>query len=585
MLIRVHSCFILFSLSLIFCWRTEAQETSPPSPCTYSTTFHLFKDFTSWEQDFTYHRSLGKKFSLSSESELTKGDEKTLCRKQEGGKIGLTFSYLVTPQIILKTVLEGRASREQSETYKNVTRRNSLSAELSYQPVKWLILTETLGRVFDQYQREEKREEIETITYNEGKLETFSLVLAQEKDTLRYLNSSQIQTVTSQREQNISASFAQPIFHLGRLQLEVGKNEAQRDYPLEDTRETKRQNRTKAQASFKTEKFRGIIFSLSTNLANDELKYSLTSPLSGWQPKDTKSSEINIISSLIYQWQDHTTFKFNFRRGEKKSTFKRTIDDETVKVKDFSASLNYKEFLDFRYFLYLAQYDFPHRYNFNAHDLYQEETTAKFSLPSFAQLRINILLGVRQNKLVYVKPEMSANTKKNNIYELTPQIQAQPLKSLNLQMEYSLRADYTFYEFKLEDDFLLRSASAKTQLKLFLTPQTTTTLEHLFLTQDQGAYFFNPSTKRREYWQSYVSDRNNFDLAFNFKPSQEISLSLLGGIHSFHSNETKNIEKSLTGNTEYSLGRSGVFRFSGGKTFRSPGKDFWEIQTSLEYKF
>jgi len=571
----------------------------------YTITYSRYRDVSSLEQNLNFGKRQNERLTFSTNSSLSGNRNETLSRDQENRSIFLEAQYSFLPQLKMGINTQGSTTSDQGASYKNKNMRNILSTSFTFTPWQNFTFFKAEGIVLDRYQRTSPALS-DYDQKNEGRTSELSAQLkfnlSQTPISLSYRESKQAQEMTFNQNQTWSTS-GEASFGSGKLSLEGGANRIRQSYPLEgEVEETKKFRQEYATATYDLTPWTNLQGTFVTSLSRSEARYE-ASDLNPDSPLKNNRVEGGYFTSIIrYTPQENLNFMIHLKRAQLKSTYGMSFNDETSDLKDFKVSLFYKlksgGSLDFVRSLRLTTYDFSHPYNFNTRDILMEETSVRFIFPLSFRTKLSTLLGVKEDHLVYIPREMSANNKKTSSYELAPTLEFNPFSFLNLSQSFSLKADYVVYDFVRDKSMLLRTEVISTKARFFRMGKPILNFEHTFLSQDQGGYIYQDITRTWGYRKEQRRDQHTLNLSFFIQPTTYLTFSPRYGIQSIQRWEyrfdsglngmrkfelSKTIQQDFAFRTDWKIGQHSSLATFLAKTLRKDEESYWEIKISLNY--
>jgi len=487
-----------------------------------SLSASVFRDVTSFTT--TFNRSISKAQGLSYALGWTSTDQgnTTLDRNQKSRGASLTMEYGLRPWFhpFLKT--EGLASSDAGTGYQNRTYRTSAQVGVRLTPLSNLSISPALGAISEEFHAAAGGPE--AVKNNSGQSRSLGVILT---PTSRFpLDGRFSETVESQgllstHEVSGLGSVSRTLFGRQSLRADLEGFRGKYSYPLGTADEEKHQRLSRLRLSYELLNLKRIQGKLSETHSEEAYDYSSPDPMLSSSSKNYLKKEDLLLGSLAYHPWRSLDLGCQMRRSKGKNDYpNQTINTQVLDSKSLEvraqARPNAYSVLDFLQTFGLDSYDFPHPFNFNARDLGSGSTFFRASVQATNTTQLGMSLLVRQDHLVYVKAEMSANNRWIRSYQVTPRLSFTPLPGLLWTQSYILRADYNLYDFETSarnNNLLLRSAAFQDSLRLGATGREDCLL--LFFggqIQSQGPYLYEAASKRYGYYTSQENSRYSFGL-------------------------------------------------------------------------
>jgi hypothetical protein len=290
-------------------------------------------------------------------------------------------------------------------------------------------------------------------------------------------------------------------------------------YPLGSTNEEKRQRMTRLRLSWELVNLKRIQGSLSETHSQESYAYASPDASLRSQAKDYAKKEDVLLGTLGYRPRESMEGTLLLRRAQSKNNYPnqpintQSLDSKYLEVRA-QARPNSSSVLEFVQTLGLDSYDFPHPFNFNARDLGSASSFFRSTILASKTTRIGASVLARQDHLVYVRPEMSANNRWTRSYQVAPLLSFTPFSWLLWTQSYALRADYNLYDFASRSNLLLRSVTVQDSLRFARPGREDCLLLSLGAqVQSQGPYLYDQASKRYGYYTSQENARYSVGLS------------------------------------------------------------------------
>jgi hypothetical protein len=121
-------------------------------------------------------------------------------------------------------------------------------------------------------------------------------------------------------------------------------------------------------------------------------------------------------------------------------------------------------------------------------DLFDREATLQVDYSPKQGIRSAVTLRVKEDQLIYIRSARSGNNKVTQTYSVSPSVSKDLSPRVTVAQKYELSADYTFYTYNDDSNFLIRNFSVLTVLDWRPFDPLKLSVEHRFRAQDEGAY-------------------------------------------------------------------------------------------------
>ncbi len=514
------------SLFLISAWSpAPAQEAGPDSARIgdLSLSASVFRDVSSFTT--TFHRSVNttRGFSYALGWSSTDAGNTTLARNQKSRGASLSLEYGASSWLrpFLKT--EGLASSDAGTGYKNRTYRTAAQAGVRLTPLPNLEISPGMGLVSEKFLSGSGGPEV--TRDNSGR--SYSLTAAISPTPSfplegKFSESLESQGLLTTHEISGMGTVSKVLFGRQSLRADLEGFRGKYSYPLGAASEEKRQRMSRLRLSYELLNLKRIQGRLAETHSEETYDYRSQDPALSSPSKNFGKKEALLLGSLAYHPWKSLDLGCEMRRSQGKNTYPnqpvntQVLDSKALEVRA-QARPNAYSILDFVQTLGLDSYDFPHAFNFNARDLGSGSTFFRTTIQATKTTQVGISLLARQDHLVYVKPEMSANSRWTRSYQAAPRLAFTPLSWLLWTQSYALRADYNLYDFMPTNNLLLRSASFQDSLRFGPAGRE----DHLHFSfggqvQSQGPYLYDATQKTYGYYTSQENSRYSFGLGASY---------------------------------------------------------------------
>lgn len=566
-----------------------------------------FRDITSFSTNF--HRSVtqARRFSYTLGWSSTDAGNTTLSRNQKSRGASLAMEFLAASWFRPFLRTEGLASSDVGTGYQNRTYHTSAQAGMRLIPLPNLELSPGLGLISERFLSAQSGPS--TTQDNSGK----SLFLtAAVTPTIsfpfegRFSENQQSQGLLFTHEVSGTGSVSRVLFGHESLRADLEGFRGKYTYPLGTTDEEKHQRLSRLRLGYELLNLKRIQGRLSETHSEEEYDYSSPDSALSSPSKNYGKKEDLLLGSLAYHPYQNLDLGCELRRSKSRNDYPnqpintQVLDSKSLEVRA-QARPNAYSILDFVQTFGLDSYDFPHPFNFNERDLGSGSTFFRASIQVASSTRLGLALQARQDHLVYLKSEMSANNRWTRSYQLAPQLSFTPLPWLLWTQSYALRADYNLYDFVPANNLLLRSATVQDSLRFGPAEGE----NYVLMTfggqvQSQGPYLYDAVKKSYGYYTSQENPRYNFGLTGS-KSFRKGTLQITPGYYYERrkvvdylpdTSYTKLLpnESSRVIEQDFSLGaearawKQGSFSLQATRSLRIGEQSYWDVRALLDWR-
>lgn len=130
-------------------------------------------------------------------------------------------------------------------------------------------------------------------------------------------------------------------------------------------------------------------------------------------------------------------------------------------------------------------------------DLFDREGTLNLTYRSKGGIETGLLLRLKQNELIYIRRSRTGDNKTTQKYTVQPSITKAFGGGVKVTQKYELAADYTFYDYDRDSNFLIRDIVVSTGVSWNPVPQLMLSVDHRHRSQDEGSYVEDESGVER----------------------------------------------------------------------------------------
>jgi opacity protein-like surface antigen len=235
--------------------------------------------------------------------------------------------------------------------------------------------------------------------------------------------------------------------------------------------------------------------------------------------KDSDLATRGVTAKLAYLLSE-ARFAIDLKSEKKRNNY---FDFQTGDVFTNSVSANYthavSERLDLearaRMSLLSLHYD-DIVANDQDRDLYDRELTARAEYKPKDALTTGLTVRIRDDQLIYIRTSRTGDNKQTQTYSVQPYIRYLFSPKVAVRQRYELSADYTFYTYDPDSNFLIRSFSVTTGLDWEPMMGLNLQLNHTYRGQDEGSYTPDEDGVER-YGRNSERDDNRVDITLRYR--------------------------------------------------------------------
>jgi len=234
-------------------------------------------------------------------------------------------------------------------------------------------------------------------------------------------------------------------------------------------------------------------------------------------------------------------------------------------------------------------------------DLFDREATLVVDYKPVADITTGLTLRVREDQLIYIRRTRTADNKTTQTYALQPFIRKVFSSKLSASQRYEISADYTFYKYDNDKNFLIRNFGVTTGVDWAVIDPLRITVSHTYRGQDEGSYVEGPDGVER-YGKNSERDDQSMKITLSYRFLDVIDLE---ATQEFSVQEKWRIEDgeripswdkfdtSITGkaSADYKLADGTTLSFSVGLTEREGTsvverqREVWNISVNIDKTF
>jgi hypothetical protein len=267
--------------------------------------------------------------------------------------------------------------------------------------------------------------------------------------------------------------------------VDVRRSTGKQEYPKQQQTELKEQESESTNVSANLQ----LLEDLSTRIA---LNYSRNQQYYRVEPaRDNDITTRGVEAHLTYDI-GQTSFKADLTSDRKRNEYFDVQTGDTY-TNAFSVNLSHtlREGLDVslrgRMSLLSVHYDEIEE-NDQDRDLFDREATFSVNYRARNDITTGLDIKVKEDQLIYIRRSRTGDNKTTQKYAIEPFIRKSFTPRFSASQRYQLSADYTFYDYDTDANFLIRNMSVTTTLSWKPFDKLDLGLEHSWRGQDEGSY-------------------------------------------------------------------------------------------------
>jgi hypothetical protein len=234
-------------------------------------------------------------------------------------------------------------------------------------------------------------------------------------------------------------------------------------------------------------------------------------------------------------------------------------------------------------------------------DLFDQEAGLDVSYTPRKDIQTSLALRIKEDELVYIRTTRSGDNKTTQTYSVQPSISKTFGPRVSVAQQYELSADYTFYSYNHDANFLIRNFAVTTSLRWSPLGAVKLSIDHKYRAQDEGSYVEDEFGVDR-YSKSSERYDQSMGLGLKYRLFGMIDLSvdqdlafqrrwvISGDVRRL---SWEKFDTRLTGqaSADYTLSDGTVLKFSVGRTHRDATnilerqKQVWNISLDINKTF
>jgi hypothetical protein len=567
------------------------------------------QDVASWTHGFTMNYPLSRKISFSSSANINtrSNDASNRLSRQERWNAGLDMRVSGA----ITTGLKFRRSKHvdlQNEGKPNETRsareKETVKLSTSYHKTHMsgldISLGATAGIEKNKYTDVKSRGATQGITGKlvykpiEGLNTSFSYggshsLLDSEQGSLESTDESSSHDLSSHIDYKwLTHNFI----------VDVKRTSSQQEYPKNEQTELKEQEGESTSATANLQLLQGLTAKIGFSYARNQLYYRI-------EPSRNNDITTRGVEGHVTYDLDGTTFKADLTSDRKRNEY---FDVQTGRNYSNTLSMSlthqFREGLDMsvrgRMNLLSVQYDDIEN-NDQDRDLFDREGTLTLNYRMRKDVSTGLTVKVKEDQLIYIRRTRTGDNKTTQKYAIEPFIRKTFSPKISASQKYQLSADYTFYDYDNDSNFLIRNMTITTGFNWKPFTPLELGFDHTWRAQDEGSYVedaygvegYGKNSERRDHRLGLTLNYKIADLV-TIEVKQSLSVQnkwkFVDGekVHSWEKFDASVVGRA---STEYSLDDGTTLKVTVARTHRDATsisdrqREVWNISANLSRTF
>jgi hypothetical protein len=576
---------------------------------TYRLTHDVDQDVSSWVHNFNLAYPLTGRIGITASSDITIRENAPLNRtnRQESWNAGIDIGVtdaLTTGIGYTRTTQVDVRNQGASNEVRSFHEREGVSLRTAYKKIFMSGLDVSLGATGGL--EKSKYADVQS----RGAVQRINASLAYEaplgvKTNFTYGGNHSLLKSEQRLRKSMDESFAhnlnghvEYVWVENQFTVDLARNISKTEYPKEQ--------RTERRASDMESIDIGSVLKLVTNLDTKvNVSYSRNKDSYFLEPSNNNSNTTRSAKATLAYTLGATTFTGELQSEKKRDEYfsaetGNSYSESIGSTIAHSFSDRVKASLRGRMGLLSHHYEDTVA-NDQDRDLFDREANLQVDYSPKPGIRSAVVLRVKEDQLIYIRGTRSANNKVTQTYSVSPSLAKDLGPRMTVAQKYELSADYTFYTYNEDSNFLIRNFSVLTVLDWRPFDPLKLSIEHRFRAQDEGAYV-KDATGAEGYGKNSERNDNSMKIglkyqlwgAVDFDASQELSFQKKW---TFNDGQRKfsweKFDMMLTGraSVNYTLADGSKLKLSLGRTRRDATtildrqRQVWNISLSIDRTF
>ncbi|MBD3367093.1 MAG: hypothetical protein GF405_02820 [Candidatus Eisenbacteria bacterium] len=490
----------------------------------YDLSYNKDQDISSWRHDFSLSYQLSPKMSFRATTNITTRENEVLDRnnRQENwnATLGVNVSSAISTGLkyhrVKQVDIRNEGTDEESKTFRN---RENVSLSTSYKKAFLSGLSASLGTSAgierNEYSNIESRGSNQSVnaalTYRRGDHLTTEIGYSGSHSLL----DSEQGALESQDESfnnAIRASFDYTMENHS-VRVNMARTAGVKEYPKDEQTERREQDSESANVQTTLGLVEGLTTQIGFNYSRSKATYDIETT------KDSEITSRGVDASLSYTLGE-TNMSATLRSEKKRNEYYdfRTGDQQSG---SFGATISHsfgeklEASVQWRVGLTAHMFD-DTRNNDQDRDIYDQESSLNLEYKPRRDLSAGLSVRIREDQLIYIRTSRSGDTKTSETYAVSPWIRKIFSPRFSVKQTYTLSADYTFYRYEEDSNFLIRNFGVQTTANWKVLDPVSLSISHEYRGQDEGSYREDDQGVER-YGKNSERDNHRMSLTLKYR--------------------------------------------------------------------
>ena len=463
---------------------------------TYRLEYKRDQDVASWINGFTLNYPVSRNISFNSTANISTRTNEASDRlnRQETWTAGLSMratSAITNGLTFRRTKILNMQNEGKSNETSSAREKESVKLSTSYRKVYMKGLDVSLGATAgiekNEYTDVQSRGATQGIT---GKLD-YSPIPGL-KSSLSYtgghslLDSEQGSFLSTDESTNHDlSSHIGYDWHAHTFAVDVRRSTGAQEYPKQEQTELQERENEATAITADLQLLEGLDAELTFNYSRSQQYYRV-------EPSRNSDVTARGVAANITYTAGETSFRASLTSDRKRNDYfdVQTGDNYTSTVL-MNLGHTFQEGLDAsvrgRMSLLSVHYDDVEA-NDQDRDLFDRDATLTVNYKMMEGITTGLVVKVRENQLIYIRRSRTGDNKTTQKFSVEPFIRKSFTPRFGASQRYQLSADYTFYQYDPDANFLIRNMSITTGCNWKLFGALELGLEHAWRAQDEGSY-------------------------------------------------------------------------------------------------
>lgn len=575
----------------------------------YKLAFTRDQDVSSWTHNFSMNYSFTRKVTFNASSNIVLRENEALDRlnRQENWNAGLSLALsdaISTGIRFRRTDQEDVRNPGESNEVRTFRERESFNLTTDYRKTFLDGIGVTLGVAGgfekNEYANVQSRGSSQNVNASLNYTAPLGIVTS-----FRYsgghslLDSKQgaLESTDESYDQNLSGHF-EYTWMSNAFVADVKRGVSSKEYPKEEQTEHRRAGTEGVNLKADLKLVENLTSLITLGYTRSKTEYRIE------ESKDNDLKARSVRTSLGYRFGD-TKFTAEMSSEKKRNEYYDTQTGDQYSnavgasiTQDFGDKL--KAVVRGRTSLLSHHYDDIDE-NDQDRDLFDQEATLQVDYTPRDDIRTSLYVKVREDNLIYIRTSRTGDNKTSQTYTVQPSIRKSFGERVSVSQKYGLSADYTFYTYDPDSNFLIRNFTVDSSLDWSPFRLLKLSFSHRFRSQDEGSYVEDDDGVER-YGKNSERDNHSMELALAYKLfgfvdlrlSQSLSIqkrwSVEEGVREL-AWEKFNTTLSGKATADYELPSGTKLKFNVARTYRDATniidrqREVWDISLNIDKTF